>query len=1233
VPAGITADLGGNPRVVNGEVDMGAYESQGYSLTISAGSAQSTTVGSTFAASLLVSVASNSGEPVGPGGTIYFTSPPGGAGLSAAYTATTDISGTALVTVAANTVAGSYAVTATAPGVVAPAIFTLTNTPASLHVIRTGTGHGRVNSQPAGIDCGPTCIAEFDYGQFVTLTATPDAGSAFDGWSGACNGVGVCQATVTRNLSVTATFALLTHTLTTAMAGNGSGSISLTPAGGTYDYGTVVTATATPGTGSSFAGWSGVCSGAGACVVAVTGDGALTATFTLNSHALATGTAGTGAGSISLNPAGGVYDYGTAVTLTATPDAGSLFTAWSGAISSASNPIVLVMDADRSVTATFALNTYVQFSAADFVVDEGAGSATVTITLNTASASPVSVDVATADHTAVAPDDYAVVSATLTYAPGETSQHIQVPIVDDALDEVNQSLTLTLRNPANAWLGSPASARLTILDDDGPLAAFTPPTYSVSESGGQVIITVSLSAASVQTVTLDYATCDGNAIGGHDYIAISGTLILAPGEQTATIRVAILDDETLLEPDETFTLVLDQSVNAVLGTPATATIVIVDNDVNPPPVEVSAPADPASPVTVSVNSPAGTAQITLDDVRSGGMITVLASVTPTDQPPGNFSLLGTSFYIANSGIDFGRATLRLPYRDSDVAAAGVLEQSLRLLHLENGQWIDITTGLDTDANIITGVTESFSPFVFGVQDMLNCAISLNSGARFTSRLGAQVFSNQPDAAEILLGNDAGFTGARWQPYVSALDWTMTDPGNRIVTLLVYARLRDVHGNPLCSGLSVIDDIIYDPLAPSLASIAIQSQASNALWSTAAAPISTTLRVTATDQQGGSGVAGLQISPRADLAGARWQPFSDLAQVTAQPGATLYARVRDGVGNVSNVASVRVPGGDPPSYSAPVVSLTASSPIWLGQPAVFTPSVSTTPPGDPTITYQWSFGDGVASTASNPGHTYTAAGAYTVVLTAINAAGSGVASATVTVYGAPRARFSAYPISGSAPLLVHFTNASTPNGDPTLSYYWSFGDGAVSQLQHPIHIYPAAGSFTAVLTVSNAAGASPAPASLVITVTPPITGSILITPGVASVLTFSAGYTAAIAFDARFADVPITLTYELTHAGGMTESPGQIGAAFVLLAYGPAGNPVTQFSRPFTITIGYADADVAGLNEAVLGLYFWDTQQLRWARIPGRVDIAANRLIAPVNRLARFAVIAQRKTMYLPMLQR
>ena len=168
------------------------------------------------------------------------------------------------------------------------AAFTLV--PIALTVSKTGTGSGTVTSSPVGIDCGTDCTESYDYNTSVTLTATPNTGSTFTGWSGGgCSGTGTCAVMMDASKTITATFTLNTYALTVSKAGAGSGTVTSSPVGincgadctEPYNYNTVVTLTAAAATGSSFAGWSGACTGTGACTVTMDAAKTVTATFNL----------------------------------------------------------------------------------------------------------------------------------------------------------------------------------------------------------------------------------------------------------------------------------------------------------------------------------------------------------------------------------------------------------------------------------------------------------------------------------------------------------------------------------------------------------------------------------------------------------------------------------------------------------------------------------------------------------------------------------------------------------------------------------------------------------------------------------------------------------------------------------------------------------------------------------------------------------------------------------------
>ncbi len=159
----------------------------------------------------------------------------------------------------------------------------------TVSVTKTGNGSGSITTDPSGIDCGETCSGSFNYTSTVTLTATADTGSTFMGWTGDCIGTVPCVITIDAAKNVTATFSLITYTLTVNKAGDSVGTVTSDPAGidcgltctVAYDYGTVVTLTQQTITGTAFGGWQGDCNGMGLCVVTISGNQSVTATFNL----------------------------------------------------------------------------------------------------------------------------------------------------------------------------------------------------------------------------------------------------------------------------------------------------------------------------------------------------------------------------------------------------------------------------------------------------------------------------------------------------------------------------------------------------------------------------------------------------------------------------------------------------------------------------------------------------------------------------------------------------------------------------------------------------------------------------------------------------------------------------------------------------------------------------------------------------------------------------------------
>jgi len=210
-------------------------------------------------------------------------------------------------------------------------------------------------------------------------------------------------------------------------------------------------------------------------------------------------------------------------------------------------------------------------SISDVTVTEGntgTVSAAFTVSLSTATSAVVTVDYATADGSATAGSDYVAAAGTLTFAPGTTTQVVTVTVNGDTLVEGDETFVVNLSNAVGATIAD-AQGVGTILNDDAP-----PPVPSISISDVTVTegntgtvsaaFTVSLSTATSAVVTVDYATADGTATAGSDYVAAAGTLTFAPGTTTQVVTVTVNGD-TLVEGDETFAVSLSNAVGATIA--------------------------------------------------------------------------------------------------------------------------------------------------------------------------------------------------------------------------------------------------------------------------------------------------------------------------------------------------------------------------------------------------------------------------------------------------------------------------------------------------------------------------------------------------------------------------------------------------------------------------------------------------------------------------------------------
>ncbi|WP_321508609.1 PKD domain-containing protein [uncultured Methanoregula sp.] len=211
---------------------------------------------------------------------------------------------------------------------------------------------------------------------------------------------------------------------------------------------------------------------------------------------------------------------------------------------------------------------------------------------------------------------------------------------------------------------------------------------------------------------------------------------------------------------------------------------------------------------------------------------------------------------------------------------------------------------------------------------------------------------------------------------------------------------------------------------------------------------------------------------------------------------------------------------------------------------------------------WLFGDGDTSTAQNPLHTYTRIGTYNVTLTATNAWGNHTVTRDnyiIVSSSIPVASFVSAPLSGTAPLAVRFTDTST--NSPTL-WDWVFGDGSVSAMQNPSHVYTIPGVYTVSFSAINAAGRGTVIRSDYISV------SVLQPP----VSSFTS--------DVRAGIVPLTIQF----TDSSTNTPDSWAWSFGDGTVATAKNPSHTYMRTGSYTVILTSANVAGSNTSMMKDY-------------------------------------------------
>ncbi|HEX7317542.1 MAG TPA: Calx-beta domain-containing protein [Pyrinomonadaceae bacterium] len=278
--------------------------------------------------------------------------------------------------------------------------------------------------------------------------------------------------------------------------------------------------------------------------------------------------------------------------------------------------------------------TGIALSAATLSAAEWSGTLTVNVTRTGDVSAPTTVNYFTADGTAVAGTDYTAANGTLTFAAGELSKSFNVTIRQDNIYEGNETFSVSLSSPTGgALLAGPSSALVTLSDDEfRPSVSISDVRVTEGHSGTtEAQFLVSLSNASVETISVNYATGDGTASSASDFTATSGTLTFTPLTTSQLVKVTVKGDYGI-EPDETFIVTLSSPVNTSLNrSQATGTI---GNDDAAGRFQFAGPTlsspEDAGGVTVTVNRANGlTGAASVNYATTGGTATAGTDYTAT----------------------------------------------------------------------------------------------------------------------------------------------------------------------------------------------------------------------------------------------------------------------------------------------------------------------------------------------------------------------------------------------------------------------------------------------------------------------------------------------------------------------------------------------------------------------------------------------------------------------------
>ena len=193
------------------------------------------------------------------------------------------------------------------------------------------------------------------------------------------------------------------------------------------------------------------------------------------------------------------------------------------------------------------------------------------------------------EGTATAGDDYTAVSGKIEFSDGETSATVLVALVNDRIDEGDETLYLVLFEPERVEIPAGEAVTLGTIEDDDPSPVLSADNPAAAEDAGSLAFAVTLDRPSARDLNVPWNTSDRTAIAGEDYVKASGKLDFIAGEVAKTITVTVTEDD-VAEASEQFAISFKSIDHLSIGDGGIGTI--EDNDQPTGPPEVVVKVDP-----------------------------------------------------------------------------------------------------------------------------------------------------------------------------------------------------------------------------------------------------------------------------------------------------------------------------------------------------------------------------------------------------------------------------------------------------------------------------------------------------------------------------------------------------------------------------------------------------------------------------------------------------------------